>query len=332
MGGPDGKKDIICIKGGKKWIGAVYFPVGAVRFASIRAKFQHDLQGVPDDSVGIVFVTNQQVTIGQREILRKLAAASGKLSDVLHVERLKVMLDSPRGYGIRAQFLRIPMNLEEQLSWFSDYEGLVASEVAANTRELVGLKQLLARQGNQQAVIKQTMQLIAASAGIATPDLISSVIFRQDPALKPITANLTIELVSLFHRLVCFDLPTEHIGMLRTDAVRVGNYTPPPADQVRPLLQKLCASWAAEFSSLRDKDAKIKAIATFHHQVLFIHPFFEGNGRASRALLAQQALDLFRIADMSLMDRGDAYYRALEAGDGGNLRPLEEIIRPIVQT
>jgi hypothetical protein len=26
LGGPDGRKDIICIKGGRRWIGAVYFP------------------------------------------------------------------------------------------------------------------------------------------------------------------------------------------------------------------------------------------------------------------------------------------------------------------
>lgn len=43
LGGPDGKKDILCQKGGLNWIGAVYFPNSKVTFAAIKKKYQSDL-------------------------------------------------------------------------------------------------------------------------------------------------------------------------------------------------------------------------------------------------------------------------------------------------
>ena len=330
LGGPDGSRDILCQKGGKLWVGAVYFPVGAVSFASIKRKFSSDLLGVEASHHGIVFVTNQHVTIRQRSILSKLASAKRKSADIIHVERLRVLLDSPRGYGIRAQFLRVPMSLEEQLSWFSDYEGLVASEVSANTRELIALRQLLQRQASQQSQINQSVQLLAASAGVATPDLLSSVIFSQPADTESITAYMSSAVVSLFHRLVCFDLPTEHIGILRSVPLMVGDLSPPKPDAVPKLLEELCEDWISKLPSLRSRSDKTEALADFHHRLLFIHPFVEGNGRAARAILAQQCLDLFNYADMSLMDRGDRYYRALRAADEGSLTLLMELIEPII--
>lgn len=38
LGGPDGKKDLLCQKGGLKWIAAVYFPHGPVSFAAVKKK------------------------------------------------------------------------------------------------------------------------------------------------------------------------------------------------------------------------------------------------------------------------------------------------------
>ena len=43
LGGPDGRKDILCTKGGLTWVGAVYFPNGPTRFSAIKKKFQADL-------------------------------------------------------------------------------------------------------------------------------------------------------------------------------------------------------------------------------------------------------------------------------------------------
>lgn len=120
LGGPDGAKDIVCSKGGLIWIGAVYFPVAPVRFPAIKKKFSADLAGVRANHRGIVFVTNQSLTPGQRKTLVDIAAKSSKEADIVHLERLRALLDSPSGYGTRLQFLKIPMSQEEQLSWFAE--------------------------------------------------------------------------------------------------------------------------------------------------------------------------------------------------------------------
>jgi HJR/Mrr/RecB family endonuclease len=70
LGGPDGGRDILCTKGGKKYVAAVYFPVGDKTIAAIKKKFSGDLKGAKAAGVdGIVFVTNQALSQAQRKAL-----------------------------------------------------------------------------------------------------------------------------------------------------------------------------------------------------------------------------------------------------------------------
>lgn len=69
LGGPDGKKDLICQKGGLSWVAAVYFPTGPLSFARLKKKFQSDLLGASEEHPGFVFITNQTLSPGQRKIL-----------------------------------------------------------------------------------------------------------------------------------------------------------------------------------------------------------------------------------------------------------------------
>ncbi len=50
LGGPDTRKDIVCTKGGRRWIGAVYFPSTPNRYSALKKKFLHDLQGAIDQT------------------------------------------------------------------------------------------------------------------------------------------------------------------------------------------------------------------------------------------------------------------------------------------
>jgi hypothetical protein len=43
LGGPDGLKDVVCQRAGKRWIGAAYFPRGQQSISAIREKVLHDL-------------------------------------------------------------------------------------------------------------------------------------------------------------------------------------------------------------------------------------------------------------------------------------------------
>ena len=217
LGGPDGTKDIVCIKGGISWIVGVYFPTKPVKFAAIKSKFAKDLLGVKAELDGFAFVTNQSLTPGQRVILSKIASATNKESEILHVERLRALLDSPSGYGTRIQFLKIPMNIEEQLAWFSEHGDRLTTAVAANTRELMRLGAMIQRLGVGQEDVVRTLAFVAAQ----TPDLLSTTSFTVD-RVAPITQNLNLPLVLLFHRLVCFDLPSRSVGRLRQVDTRIG--------------------------------------------------------------------------------------------------------------
>lgn len=340
IGGPDGKKDITCQKAGARWIGAVYFPSAPISFTSIKKKFASDLAGVSGAFGGFVFVTNQNLTPTQRDILAELASAKGKECSVLHLQQLQNILDSPPGYGARIEYLGIGMTVEEQLSWVVDSDSQTAQALKANTRELLALRAAVDRIGHGQKHIIKTMQVLETPAvSVATPDLISVSTFTKTDAFSALTATLTPELVLLFHRLTCFDYPSRVVGHLRSrkvwlgtsDGAQVTHVEPPEPDQVEEMLKALCDEWRTGFSALRSKTNKLEAIAKFHSKFLRIHPFLDGNGRVGRALLMQQCIDLFGKADMSLMNKGADYYAALKEADGGDNAPLMRLLEPIVE-
>lgn len=337
LGGSDGKKDVLCAKGGLTWVGAVYFPNGTKRFSEIKKKFNSDLAGAPSHPQGFVFVTNQNITPRQRSILADITQESGKEFDILHLQKLVNLLDSAPGYGSRIQFLRIPMTIEEQLSWAVNSDSQTAKAISANTRELLALRSSLERVSADQSQIIRTLGL-ALPLGTPTPDLISVSSFTKDDAFPAISGEISPALILAFHRLTCFDLPSRAIGRLRTDDVWLGNrdgdraehIQPPAAQNVPERLNSLCTDWTASYLTLRSRAQKFEAMARFHAKFLVIHPFLDGNGRVARAVLMQQCLDLFGRADMSLMKKGADYYAALKSGDEGDYRALVSLIEPIV--
>lgn len=117
LGGPDGLKDILCVKDGKKYIAACYFPREQQNFSALKKKFESDLIGVETNKAdGIAFVTNQELTLGEREVLLDLMADDKQL-DLFHLERIAAILNAPINYGTRLEFLDIEMTKEEQLSY-----------------------------------------------------------------------------------------------------------------------------------------------------------------------------------------------------------------------
>lgn len=120
LGGRDGLKDVICMYGKAKWIGAAYFPRGQQAFKDIVDKFDHDLAGVEANSVaGLAFVTNQELKLSERTHLEKTAEGKEAKAEIFHLERIASILDSPQCYGIRLEFLDIEMTKEEQLGFIA---------------------------------------------------------------------------------------------------------------------------------------------------------------------------------------------------------------------
>lgn len=106
LGGPDGGKDAICLKHGLHWVMAVHFPRGQQSMKQIAKKFGDDLAGVSKNgAAGIVFVTNQELTEGER---RHLCALAGEVEvELYHLERLVAVLDQPSMRPVRDSFLGV---------------------------------------------------------------------------------------------------------------------------------------------------------------------------------------------------------------------------------
>jgi hypothetical protein len=94
LGGPDGGKDAVAGKADQHLLMAVYFPRGQQDFQTIKEKFLDDLTGVADNNAdAMAFVTNQELTLGQRETLK--TAAESVPVELYHLERLTAIMDTP---------------------------------------------------------------------------------------------------------------------------------------------------------------------------------------------------------------------------------------------
>jgi hypothetical protein len=106
LGGPDGGKDALARREGRTFAMAVYFPRGRQSFSAIASKFRSDLAGaIKSGADGIAFVTNQELTLGEREELAE--AAGTTVTELFHLERLTAILDDPSMAKVREQFLDI---------------------------------------------------------------------------------------------------------------------------------------------------------------------------------------------------------------------------------
>ena len=345
LGGGDDGADILCDRGGRLWVGAVYFPTTIKTFSDISAKFDGDLKRALSRSRhGIVFVTNQRLTRGDRNQLIKVALRDKQECIVYDVERLIGVLDSPEGYGVRVGYLRISMSPEEQIAYFASRENALESVLEKNALHIQSLSAQVQNLKEGHLHVAHSVDLIARAQDIeiepmrAFDPLAAGEISASSSDIS-VLAEITPAMILFTHRLVCFELPPRIIGRFRTEQIYIQKavaapaeptISPPPPHEVPGLVAKLCERWRNRNGDLVADDGKLEAIAVFFHGLLFIHPFGDGNGRVARSLLMQQCLELFGHVDMSLFNRGVEYYEALQSADDGNLEPLKQLVRRAV--
>lgn len=125
-------------------------------------------------------------------------------------------------------------------------------------------------------------------------------------------------------------------GEYRQVNISKGNFHFAMAAQVPRLMQEfqkqeLAANTPCGFD---DAERVIEALAVTHAELVLIHPFREGNGRASRLLATLMALQ----AGMPLLDfsaiRGkqrEAYFRAVQAAMRRDYEPMKAIFRAVLR-
>ena len=129
----------------------------------------------------------------------------------------------------------------------------------------------------------------------------------------------SIDILSL-HGLVLRSIEEDFAGRIRNGGVRItgANFTPPNANKVPDLLDELIDFVNTNPLELND----IELATVFHHKLVWIHPFFDGNGRTVR--LAMNLILMRSGFPPAIILKNDRkkYYDALNQANGGNYQKL----------
>ncbi|MFH1875070.1 MAG: Fic family protein [Pseudomonadota bacterium] len=141
--------------------------------------------------------------------------------------------------------------------------------------------------------------------------------------------TISEHLIRTLHQLITQDTEKEWAGRYRNSNVVIGgaDHKPPDALEV-PVKMNNLISWVQEKNN---KMHVVELAACLHHHLVFIHPFFDGNGRTARItmnlLLMQAGYPLVVI----LKNDRKKYYRVLSQADKGNLEPIVLFIAQAVE-
>lgn len=141
--------------------------------------------------------------------------------------------------------------------------------------------------------------------------------------------SITEVLIRDLQRMVLKETEPDIAGRYRDGDVRIlgAKHRPSEAYEIPQMMQKLIA-WIDEN---KKKIHPIELAAIAHHKIVYIHPFFEGNGRTARLvmnlLLMQKGYPLAVI----LKQDWKKYYQCLEDADNGDYAPFVSFIAQAVE-
>lgn len=120
------------------------------------------------------------------------------------------------------------------------------------------------------------------------------------------------------HELVLQKIEKDFAGRYRTSGVRItgANFVPPNALKVHDFIAELI-----EWVNASVLDTIIKA-TIFHHRFVWIHPFFDGNGRSVRLLFNLLLMKEGYPPAIILKNDRKKYYDALNTANNGNYGKL----------
>lgn len=118
------------------------------------------------------------------------------------------------------------------------------------------------------------------------------------------------------HRYVLRSIEEDYAGRLRTSGLRISgaNFIPPNALKVSGLLDELIQFVVNNPLQLND----IELATVFHHKFVWIHPFFDGNGRTVRLVMNLLLLKVGFTPAIILSTDRKKYYAALNSANNGN--------------
>jgi len=129
----------------------------------------------------------------------------------------------------------------------------------------------------------------------------------------------SIDILSL-HGLVLRSIEDDFAGRIRNGGVRItgANFVPPSASKVSDLLDELIDFINNNPLHLND----IELATVFHHKLVYIHPFFDGNGRTVRLAMNLLLMRCGFPPAIILKNDRKKYYEALNQANGGTYQKL----------
>lgn len=129
----------------------------------------------------------------------------------------------------------------------------------------------------------------------------------------------SIDILTL-HSLVLKSIEEDFAGRIRNGGVRISgaNFTPPNATKVSQYLDELI-----DFINQNPLQLNAIELATiFHHKFVWIHPFFDGNGRTVRLAMNLILMRYGFPPAIILKNDRKKYYEALNQVNNGNYQKL----------
>ncbi|CAF3193228.1 unnamed protein product [Rotaria sp. Silwood2] len=180
--------------------------------------------------------------------------------------------------------------------------------------------------------LRETQYIVETRLAIGGKSLIEQQeVLGLDLALQYVNCTLvnrlgsiTLEDILEIHRRVLGFIDPIEAGQLRKHQVYVGSFIPPAADEVPKYLDDFL-KWLNSLEDTRDLHA-IELAAIAHYKFVYIHPFFDGNGRTGRLLMN---LILMRFGFPPVIIQKSErfiYYSHLNQANDGDVRPLIRFI------
>ncbi len=141
---------------------------------------------------------------------------------------------------------------------------------------------------------------------------------------KLIYKKITEEDVLKLHQIILDKIKPKFAGVYRNGpvAITLSDHKPPKHTEIPKLMKQV-------FDLINNDSKGIDAIITaskIHHLFVFIHPFWDGNGRLGRLLMDIKIMQAgFPPVVLRKKDR-PYYYEVLEDADKGDLAPLTTMI------
>lgn len=126
------------------------------------------------------------------------------------------------------------------------------------------------------------------------------------------------------HSLVVENIESEFAGRFRNGQVRIlgANFIPPNFVKIPSLVKEL----VSYVNHNPDKLDSVELVAKFHHRFVWIHPFFDGNGRTARLLMNLILMKFGYPPAIILKNNRKQYYRSLNLANKGDYKAFVLLI------